>query len=327
MFKKFLSGISQIADHLAPASKPIKARQLADIEDYSDGLELLHISVGPYNDPILWFSNIPSDRVSVLKNEFPDPKANYERYKAMQKVGSLRNRICHLNREVVNFTEFKDLPGKYNAIQPIRDDYLVLSYSTKDNPGAWIIDKTGTVLERHHFGPCTSALQVTASGEIWIGYADEGYFSDDKLGANLVAAFDTDENLLFSATRDLPAENDLAFECRGLNAAADNEIWFGYDRLVRLVDKKATRYPEPKWRSDQFAVFESKILSGKMLDPLQHLLLFNLEDESMVHFKPVSQSGAPIAFSHSAARGSRFYMADHKALYVLDLCDENQLVD
>ncbi len=59
MFKEFFSGLSKVINHIAPDTRPVKAEKLTSYEAFSEGLEARAIFVGPTQDPIIWFTNLP----------------------------------------------------------------------------------------------------------------------------------------------------------------------------------------------------------------------------------------------------------------------------
>lgn len=128
---------------------------------------------------------------------------------------------------------------------------------------------------------------------------------------------DIEQNLLYSAGDDgVPVSDN-----NGLNVVSNEEVWFDFENLTKLQNKTVKEtYPKADdYHSPNFAVMGKQMLAGRVLTPFSYLVLCNLDTGEMQYLKPVNESNTIIAYRHTCARGSRFYLMDHRDLYVIDL--------
>jgi hypothetical protein len=310
----------QVINHIAPDTRPVTAEKITRYDAYSQGLEACAIFVGPTQDPIIWFANLPFPTAYNIFSGAapPDHRELYARYEAMRKVGSLRSRLCHFKDGHVIQVDLPNTPGIFSIQQPIGENYLVtehVDHASRNN--AHIISPKGEVLKGLNLGHAINKLQVSESLEIWVAYSEEGVYSEDKLSQNGLVCLDIEQNLLYSAGDDgIPVSDN-----NGLNVVSNDEVWFDFENLTKLQNKTVKEtYPKAdEYHSYDFAVKGKHMLAGRMLTPFSYLVLCNLETGEMQYLMPVNESNTIIAYSHTCARGSRFYLMDHRDLYVIDL--------
>lgn len=321
MSKEFFAGLSKAVYNVTPDTRPVKAEKLTSYEAFSEGLEARAIFVGPTKDPIVWFANLPFPTAYNIFSgaaPYPDIHELNAQCEAMQKAGSLRSKLCHFKDGHAIQVDLPKTPGIFSIQQPIGENYLVTEHvdqASRNN--AQIISPKGEVLQGLNLGHAINKLQVSESQEIWVAYSEEGVYSKDKLSQNGLVCLDIEQNLLYSAGDDgVPVSDN-----NGLNVVSNDEVWFDFENLTKLQNKTVKEtYPKADdYHSYDFAVMDKHMLAGRMLTPFSYLVLCDLETGEMQYLTPVNESNTIIAYSHTCARGSRFYLMDHRDLYVIDL--------
>ncbi|HZQ36992.1 MAG TPA: hypothetical protein VFD32_13765 [Dehalococcoidia bacterium] len=212
----------------------------------------------------------------------------------------------------------------------------------------------GERLAAFHAGDGIRDAQVSPSGEIWIGYFDEGvYSSSSRLGSDGLVCFSSNGTLLYGYNSDPIAPQIRGIsDCYPFKVASARETWLFYYsdfRLVRLVDRRVDAWWDAQALAGASAVAvdgERALFAGKYArshtrmeegrrrivimkdDPEEDwLYLVTLATGAVEPVLPVARGGDgkqyPIAYSHRAclARGTRLFIVGERSLYVVDLRD------
>lgn len=90
-------------------------------------------------------------------------------------------------------TRITDLPLEYPLVQPMPEgQILIVDPRCDSDPNAILYDAEGRQLMAATFGDGIEHVLTTASGNVWVGYFDEGVFGDDGWGEAGLARFGPD---------------------------------------------------------------------------------------------------------------------------------------
>ncbi|WP_175975668.1 hypothetical protein [Burkholderia sp. BCC1047] len=165
-------------------------------------------------------------------------------------------------------------PFNIHEIQPVEDDLLlVCSRSGYRGPDDYDLNgrlyrRDGTPCGEILLGDGIESVQVTATGEIWASYFDEGVFGNlgwaSPVGESGLVAWNRhgEQRYAFSPPQGFGPIDD----CYALNVSGDHDVWLYYYSefaLVRLFDRQAVA----SWRipvkgSHAFAVIRDPAQEG-----------------------------------------------------------------
>jgi len=314
-------------EHETPKLNTLNAKPVMNLIDEAQGWHIVNVSVGPNDDPIM------------LVSEAPDiPGVPYD----MQPPTPCR--ILHFTaegRRVVDLPPH-EMTAKFRYVQPLGDHCWLVVHLVKHHgrhEGAYVYAADGQLLRSFAPGDAVSQVQTTRSGQIWVGYGDEGVFSNsDQLGPAGLACMDHRgiPRLLFHevVNQTFPAldragrRSLYVSSCYALNVEAENSVWFYYYDafpLVRVHNGEIDRIYKgiPVRGSQAFAVQGGVALFAGAYKDSTTLFHVSLDSMAVENRVVVDDTGTPIAFdkSRSIGRGSRLYLVTEEMLYVVDLAD------
>jgi len=294
----------------------VTARKLFTVADNREELNFVRLDIGPYNDPVVWLDNV--DRSS--SHEF------HAKYQALVSAGDARFKIVHCTEGELVEVRSDQMPGAATISQPLGDGkYLIVSRRAEAGfLNAWTINANGEMVEQFRVGDAIEALQVTACGNIWTGYSDEGAFGEDPISKKLFSCFDSARTLLFP-NHHIDAFGDW---CAGLNVESDDCAWLLTNRggLIRVENFSVTRsFKECTRLGCIFAVSRNRACWAPPLLPadfsIDFLTVSDLDGEHCSFFQIVGENRENLYCKHYAARGSKMYFTSHYDVYVIDLDD------
>jgi hypothetical protein len=299
--------------------RSIKASLVADVDDLLSESTLAQISIGPQQELL------------VLSFGRPFP---YDKTKGSLASRPLAYKIHRRSSAGWELVLTLAPSGKYYSFaQPLpgRRWLLVGSRATAGDLNADIFDGGGTVVSSFHAGDGIEHVQATSSGEIWIGYFDEGVFGRGELGrSGLVCLNDQGEPLL-RYWKDIAEPNELPGidDCYALNVANEDLVWTSYYSDFPLIKLRNKRLDEV-WRDfptkavKSFAVNDDHLLMVAAYRKETLLYSVDLAKRSLDEIQLLDLDGNPILFDCSFGRGSLLFFASLKnvgkrALYSFDV--------
>jgi len=224
--------------------------------------------------------------------------------------------------------------GKYYSfVQPLPGGrwLLVGSRAAVGDLNADIFNGSGTIVSSFHAGDGIEHVQATSSGEIWIGYFDEGVFGSGELGPSGLVCLNDQGGPLLQYWRDIAEPNELPSidDCYALNVSDGDLVWTSYYSdfpLVKLrnklLDKVWRDFPAKAVRS--FAVNNSQLLMVAAYRKEALLYSVDLAKGSLDEIRLLDSDGNSLLFDCSFGRGSILFFASlknvgKKTLYSVDL--------
>jgi len=118
---------------------------------------------------------------------------------------------------------------------------LIAGRTDRQIPNGDIFDKNGNLTASLNLGDCAQHVQATPSGDIWIGYGDEGIFGGDDVEREGLVCFGPEGTPKLRFFREIAEANSLPSidDCYALNVCRNGDTWVCYYRdfpIVRLKD-------------------------------------------------------------------------------------------
>jgi hypothetical protein len=184
-------------------------------------------------------------------------------------------------------------------------------------------------------------VQATLSGNVWVGYGDDGAYGDNPLSQTGVVCFDQNGKVIFRFNKLANQEQALKIEhTYAMNVISDNEAWLYYytqppENLASLYSdtefalaRVRNQEVDKVWRDitnrapvrgeHAVAVHDHRLLfGGKSLVDQSSIYLVSLSDDSFQRYIAAAD-GEPIESWLGFARGSWLYLWTDNALYGID---------
>ena len=229
---------------------------VADVDDLLSEATVAQISIGPDRELL------------VLSFARPYPCDNTT---ASPPSGPLAYKIHRRNSAGWELIQTLAPSGKhYSFVQPLPGERWLLVRSlaaSASDLNADIFNGSGTILSSFYAGDGIEHVQTTPSGDIWIGYFDEGVFGREELGQSGLACLNDHGKPLFQYRSDIAEPNGLPSidDCYALNVPNDELVWATYYSdfpLIKLrnklLDKVWRDFPAKAVKS--FAVSDDQLL-------------------------------------------------------------------
>jgi hypothetical protein len=299
--------------------KSIKASLVADVDDLLSGNTLAQISIGPEQELL----------VLSLDQPFPHKVTI-----GSPALGPLVYKIHRRSSAGWELAKSLAPSGKYYSfVQPLPGGrwLLVGSRAAAGDLNADIFNGSGTIVSSFHAGDGIEHVQATASGEIWIGYFDEGVFGSGELGQSGLVCLNDQGEALLRYRRGIAEPNELPSidDCYALNVSDDDLVWTSYYSdfpLIKLrnklLDKVWRDFPAKAVRS--FAVNDDQLLMVAAYRKEALLYSVDLARKTLEELRLLDSTGNPLSFECSFGRGSILFFASlkdggNRALYSFDL--------
>ena len=227
------------------------AKKLFNFADKSEGLGVTHsgLNVGPSEDPVLWLDNLSSSLMGPKFRQY---------YEKMKETRATRYKILHFQQGELIEVKVDEVPALNIFVQPMPDNsYLLASSSSpEDRLNAFVVDKFGTVLDRFGIDLAIESLQATASGNLWVGYSDEGALENVAF-----ACFDRHGMRLY------PKDSSVILGdwWTGLNIESDNCVWLlpSNGPLFKVEDFSITQtYESSPHHSREYLLWPETLFAG-----------------------------------------------------------------
>jgi hypothetical protein len=196
-------------------------------------------------------------------------------------------------------------------------DTRVLYYAGKYFDNAHVFNRTGRKLYGFKAGDGIEHVQTTASGEIWIGFFDDGVFGDPLrtggLGAAGLICLNAQGEVLFryadqiAERQGIPAIDD----CYALNIVNQSEVWLSYYGdfpVVALSEKnlKKAWVDFPHRAAKAFAVSGERLLMVSAYKNPRWIYV-DLTDRVTAEAPIADEKGSPIEIDFCFARDPAVY--------------------
>jgi hypothetical protein len=228
--------------------------------------------------------------------------------------------------------QIADVPGPFLTVQPCgKSEYLIASatsFSPEGGFNGFIYDTSGKIVRKLQLGIDLNQLQCDADGHLWVTYDTTKYRNAPINTAGLVC-MDTQGKILFRFnTKENRKDAPSVKYGLALNVAADHKVSVCPNRqgsIVKLANGSVDRVMiyGPASGCSAMAITGTSILFDKCDMAENRMMFADMEHNKSFYVSPVDDSGNVIELEQRgfAARGSRLYFTDKKAVYFVDIAD------
>lgn len=238
---------------------------------------------------------------------------------------TFRYDIYHFNNQEIHKYTISSVKS-FHHIQRLNNNWLLVNGRAEDQKvqNATIFDDYGTSIISFHLGDGIENLQVSESGDIWVGYFDEGVYGDTVGGSGL-NCFNSNGERVFDFSDFSRGKKDIPIidDCYALNVVSNDEIYCYYYYDFPLFNLKNMR---------DYRVFNELIIQGSkaisvwgdniLFGPTynnDNLHLYSLRDKSTITYKPVNENGEILKDFEVVGRNSIMYIIVENDIYRIDL--------
>jgi hypothetical protein len=308
--------------------------------DGPDGDVRVCASVGPAGEAVaVWtapevLEAVTSTTVSAAGASFPDPAA----------ARPVAARITVHAPELAAVTPVQDLALAHITVQPMPGGrFLVAGARCRWRPegpdrNAVLYDSDGQVVSEHVLGDGIAHVLATSTGQVWVGYFDEGIYgnygwgraeSEEPVGAYGIVRFSPDLEPAWHYPKYTEVGPwDAISDCYALNVD-DTSTWACYYSdfpVVRIRDGAVTGWHNDVKGASALAVAGYRVaLSGGYGPDHDRLAVTELDAERahlVSEYRVVLPDGKPLApGTQVISRGSRLHFLTGSDWYQLDVGD------
>lgn len=320
---------------MATSMRTLRATRVTELPSNVDGWGVLTTTAGPRHDALILLGADPTMNSGSQKSA--------ETSVARQAAPSAgRYQIRHALEAHLDTAEFTTDQEAFRYIQPLGNGAWILARAWPERhwnaelgdwheaDNAYIYTRDGDLIRSLFIGGGISALQATRSGEIWVGFSDEGVYRGPGPGYQGLICYDELGAVLFQY-RDaaVPLGLPQIDDCYALNVGDAGDVWISYYRgfpLVLIRHRQIERYwsnfPVPFVSSlavagDWLLATRSKSLSGTT----RTLLLVSLSDMSLEEVSVVEESGQSLDYIRAFGRADRLYLQTGSELFYISALD------
>jgi hypothetical protein len=221
-----------------------------------------------------------------------------------------------------------DLPEtveNYHDVQPLGGEQWLLlrgRVDGEDDCNAHVFDSSGKHLRSFYAGDGIQDMQVTANGQVWVSYFDEGVFSGKSLSESGLVCLDAHGECSFRYPGADGGAPPGITDCYALNVASDRVVWLYYYTdfpLVRLVDGKVDGVwlNVPVEGSSAFAVRGDKVLFAGGYGQKDELFLVQLATMKCRPLLAIDDRNDPITPVHAFGREGSLFLQTDESLFLL----------
>ena len=235
--------------------------------------------------------------------------------------------VLHVHPGGTTTVDIEPTRENIHHVQPLPGGRWLLVRARAASPGdanAHVYSPGGMRVSSFHAGDGIADVQVSAGGQIWVSYFDEGVFGARRvsLGASGLACLDEDGTPQFRYT-DAPGGDDSLADCYAMNVASDRDVWlYYYTRfpLVHVRDRKVARRLDdiPVRGAHAFAVDRGAAVFGPGYGESAALTRLDLKTKA-TQAATAFIDGAPVKEGDWFGRQSRLYVYNGRALYGVDV--------
>jgi hypothetical protein len=203
---------------------------------------------------------------------------------------------------------------RYSFAQPLPDRkwLLIEGRAPRDrSPNAGVFGEKGQIVSSLFLGDGIENVQVSAAGDIWVGYFDEGIFGGGQLERSGLVCFDPQGNPKLQFMPDIadsyamPPIDDLY----ALNVCRNGETWCCYYSNFPLVKLKGIKFEQawtdfPKKAVRAFAIHGNQLLMVPAYQNTGPLYLCDLKKNSIEEVQLTQSDGQPLEFDLTVGRDS-----------------------
>lgn len=243
-------------------------------------------------------------------------------YEVSQFDGHIWRKVLTIGPTEKRYFNVEKLPG---------DRWLMVAGRTDSQiPNGDMFDSKGRLTGSLELGDCTQHVQATPSGDIWVGYGDEGIFGGGDFAREGLVCFGPDGTpklRFFQETAEahsLPSIDD----CYALNVCRNGDTWVCYYCDFPIVRIKHCRFDE-SWTDFPARPVRALAVNGERLLMVpayrQNGLLYfcDLRNRLLEEVPLLSDSGQPLEFDMTIGRDATLGFASlkdprHPILYQID---------
>ena len=219
----------------------------------------------------------------------------------------------------------------FNAEKLPDNSWLMVSGRTdRQIPNGDIFDTKGKLTRSLELGDCTEHIQATSSGDIWIGYGDEGVFGGSDLGPEGLVCLGANGIPKLRFFQEIVGEHSVPSidDCYALNTCRNGDTWVCYYSHFPIVRLKHCRFDEswinfPAMAVRALAVNGEKLLMVPAYRRIGLLYFCDLRNRSLDEVQFVGDSDQPLEFDMTIGRDATLGFVSFKdparpILYQLD---------
>lgn len=230
-----------------------------------------------------------------------------------------------------------DEVGTFHYVQPFENGLLLvdgrcLVPGTASGGNAHVISSEGAYVRSILFGDGIEYVQTTESGEIWVGYFDEGvlgygnYGWQQPIGASGLVRFSSAGERVFEYQP--LSVLDRIIDCYTLNVSGPSDAWCSYYTEFPIVeihnDQIQRHWNSPIRGPRAFAVWRDRVLMDGGYEDHDRWTLLTLLTNGQVEQSRgpdsiVDTDGAPLLGCAATARGPNLWLIKDTAIWHVDL--------
>jgi hypothetical protein len=205
---------------------------------------------------------------------------------------------------------------------------LIAGRTDRQIPNGDIFDKNGNLTASLNLGDGIEHVQATHSGDIWIGYCDEGIFGGGDLAQEGLICLSQGGIPKVRFFREIVDVNSVPSidDCYALNVCRNGDTWVCYYRDFPVVRIKHYRFDEswadfPARPVSALAVNGEKLLMVPAYRHLGPLYFCDLQSRLLEQVQFVNNPGQSIDFDAAIGRDATLgfiSLKDRPILYQLD---------
>ncbi|TDC26809.1 hypothetical protein [Kribbella albertanoniae] len=304
----------------------LELTRYAELQPAAPGDELVSVSIGPTGEAAaLWAS--PPDAAILSEGDF--------RVGPVSRPVSVRAALHTPDLgQVVSIPEFR-LRGA--MVQPMPGGaFLTVAPRIREwpdgvPPNATVHDAAGNLQAEGFFGDGIEHVQVTETGQIWVGYFDEGvygvlYWGEAAVGGAGLLRF-TPDLLLDWTYSAVNAGLEPIDDCYALNVIGETAWCCYYDGfpLIAVEANAVTSWQNRVHGARAVLIHRDRVaLYGGYDKDTDRLVTAHRGESALTNlreYRLVLPGGTPIPRSQTFARGSTLHHFTDRTWYRLDLAD------
>ena len=221
---------------------------------------------------------------------------------------------------------------QYFNVEKLPDNrwLLVAARTDRQIPNGDIFDTKSKLSGSLELGDCAQHIQATSSGDIWIGYGDEGIFGGGDFAREGLVCFGPDGTPKLRFFQEIAEAHSLPSidDCYALNVCRNGDTWVCYYRYFPIVRIKNCRFDEswtdfPARPVRALAVNGERLLTAPAYRRTGLLYFCDLRNRLLEEVPLLSDSGQPLEFDITIGRDVTLGFVSlkdptHPTLYQID---------
>ncbi|MEV6284186.1 hypothetical protein [Kribbella sp. NPDC051770] len=261
----------------------LTAHHHATLAPPQEGDELVDVSIGPYGELIaIWAA---AGDLPALRAEGRTPDGEYVPDDLLLQPVGLR--VVAYNPEPTLLVSIPDYRRAWPTAQPMPGGNVLVVGSRSEwhegvvAPNAILYDASGAVVGEQLFGDGIQHVRATPSGQVWVGYADEGVYGNlgwgfpgpPPIGAAGLLRFGPELDLAW----ELPGAAAVMDDLEAINVAGE-VVWASYYLdypIVEIVDGRVRSWSTSAGEVRALAVSGDQV--ALVIQGLKRLVVGRLE--------------------------------------------------